>query len=87
MNRWTPVLIAPECHVSDCHHGGDQYTMVKCRCCEQWYCSDHVDMQETVRQVRTVDPVLHGLSYYVGLCLGCCGAIRQQHPTNSAWLR
>ena len=87
MNQRTPVLISPECHAAECHNSGDQYTMIKCRNCEQWYCSEHVDMQETALQVKTVDPVLHGLAYYVGLCLGCRGTMREQHPTNSAWLR
>ena len=40
-----------------------QYTMVKCRCCEQWYCSDRVDTQETVQLVKTVDRAFRGLSY------------------------
>jgi hypothetical protein len=86
LKRWNPLLIAPECHAADCQHAGDQYTMIKCRCCEQWYCSDHVDTQETVQLVKTVDRAFQGLSYYMGLCLGCRGEMRQQRPTNSHWL-
>ncbi len=86
LRRSKPVLIAPECHAPDCHHAGDQYTMVKCRSCEQWFCSDHVDTEETVQLVKTVDRAFQGLSYYAGLCLACHGEIRQQKPTNSRWL-
>jgi hypothetical protein len=81
-----PTLIAPECHAPDCHYDGDQYVMVKCRCCGHWFCPEHVDAEESVRLINTTEPAVEGLSYYLGLCLGCRGAMRQQHPTNSAWL-
>lgn len=86
LKRSKPVLIAPECHAPDCHYDGDQYTMIKCRSCEQWFCPDHIDAQETVQLIKTVDPTFQGISYYVGLCLGCRGTMRQQQPTTSRWL-
>jgi hypothetical protein len=84
--RKPPTIIVPECHASDCHHDGDQYTMVKCRNCDQWYCTDHIVMQEGAHQIKSVDPALHGVTYYLGLCLGCLGSERQQRPVNTTWI-
>ena len=86
MRRSSSVLIAPECHASGCHHDGDQYTMIKCRQCQHWYCPEHVDMSETARLITLADPKLQNLSYYLGLCFSCRGALREQQPARSAWL-
>ena len=83
-----PVFIAPECHVQGCHYDGDQYTMVKCRVCDHWFCPEHLGSNETVRRVSMVDTGLPGLSYYLGLCADCRQKLSQRRrPVDSSWLR
>jgi hypothetical protein len=60
--------------------------MIKCRQCQHWYCPEHVDMSETARLITLADPKLQNLSYYLGLCFSCRGALREQQPARSAWL-
>ena len=86
MRRATYMLIAPECYAPGCHHDGDQYTMIKCRECHRWYCPEHVDQQEAVRLITLAHPAPQSLSYYLGLCFACRGALRERQPTQSAWL-
>jgi hypothetical protein len=46
MRRTAPLLIAPECSASGCHHNGDQYLMIKCRSCDRWFCEEHFEAAE-----------------------------------------
>jgi hypothetical protein len=66
----TPVLITPECEAPGCHVSGDQYTMVRCRGCSAWFCSEHIAAEVPVTLIRPAPRVL-GLSYYQGICLAC----------------
>ena len=67
----TPVLITPECAARACGVAGDQYTMVRCRGCEAWFCAEHIAAEEGVTLVRTVSRALNGLAYYQGICVPC----------------
>lgn len=88
MRKTAPAVIAPECHADGCHHDGDQYTMVKCRSCDHWFCTEHLDSQDTIRRVSMVETGLPGLTYYQGLCATCRGQHAQQRrPVDSSWLR
>ncbi len=83
-----PTVIAPECHVQGCHYDGDQYTMVKCRSCDHWFCPEHLGSNETVRRVSMVDTGLPGLSYYLGLCAECRNKLSMKRPpVDSSFLR
>ena len=82
-----PLLIAPECHASGCHHGGDQYTMVKCRACGHWFCPEHLLSDDGARSVTLVDSGMRGLSYYQGHCAACRERLLARTPVNSTWLR
>jgi hypothetical protein len=87
-DREAPVFIAPECHAAGCHRNGDQYTMVKCRVCDNWFCAEHLDTHDTVRRVSMVDTGMPGLTYYLGLCLDCREKLsRRRRPVDSSWLR
>lgn len=88
MRKTAPAVIAPECHADGCHHDGDQYTMVKCRACDHWFCTEHLDSQDTIRRIAIMETGLPGLNYYLGLCATC----RDQHApqrrrVDSSWLR
>ena len=65
------ILLTPECEAPGCHAAGDQYTMVRCRGCGGWFCTDHIDAQEGVTLVHPVPRVLKDLAYYQGICLAC----------------
>jgi hypothetical protein len=65
------ILLTPECEAPGCYVAGDQYTMVRCRACAGWFCTDHIDAQEGVTLVRPVPRVLKDLAYYEGICLAC----------------
>jgi hypothetical protein len=71
MTLATPLLILPGCHARGCEAAGDQYSMVLCRKCHEWFCAEHIDTHVGV-ELRSADsPRLRGLSYYQGLCLHC----------------
>lgn len=66
-----PLLVLPGCHARGCDVAGDQYSMVLCRKCRQWFCAKHIDTDEGV-QMRSADsPRLRGLLYYEGRCQHC----------------
>ena len=67
----SPMLITPECEASGCYVAGDQYTMVRCRDCGGWFCTDHIAAQEGVTLIHPVSRVIRGLAYYQGICLTC----------------
>jgi hypothetical protein len=88
MQHSAPIFIAPECHAPGCHHDGDQYTMVKCRSCDHWFCTEHLDSQDTIRRISIVETGLPGLSYYLGLCTTCRGTqVQRRRRVDSSWLR
>jgi hypothetical protein len=68
------TLITPECEAPDCSVGGDQYTMVRCRGCQAWFCPEHIVAQEGVTLVRPAPSTLRGLAYYQGICRACLEA-------------
>jgi hypothetical protein len=87
MRKSTPVFIAPECHVPACRRAGDQYTMVKCRSCDQWFCSEHLHSQDTIRRSSIMDIGLPGFAYYLGLCAECGDKeSSRRRPVDSMWL-
>lgn len=59
------TLITPECEFLDCGVGGDQYTKVRCRGCQAWFCP--------------APSTLKGLANYEGLCLACL-QVQQRSP-------
>ena len=67
----TAILLTPEREAPGCHVAGDQYTMVRCRGCGGWFCTDHIDAQESVTLVHPAPRVLRGLAYYQGICTVC----------------
>ena len=71
MTSATPLLIVPGCHARGCDVAGDQYSMVLCRKCRQWFCAAHIDTHEGVHLLSADSPGLRGLAYYQGLCLRC----------------
>src|SRR5262245_47967220 len=75
----TPMVITPECGAPGCSVTGDQYTMVRCRLCDHWFCPDHIDAEEGVTLARPVRPALRGLAYYQGLCVLCQRAPATSH--------
>ena len=88
MRHRSPTVIAPECHVAGCHHTGDQFTMVKCRVCTQWYCAEHLGTQDTIRRSSIMDTGRKGLSYYLGLCASCSEQLAlKRRAVGSTWLR
>jgi hypothetical protein len=73
------TLITPECEAPGCSVGGDQYTMVHCRGCGAWFCSEHIAAQEGVTLVRPAPRALSGLAYYQGICVPCQQARHRTH--------
>lgn len=71
MSAPATTLIIPRCQAHGCSVAGDQYTMVRCRKCDGWYCSDHIAIHETVRLITVAAGPAKGLSYYVGICARC----------------
>lgn len=94
MRRTAPLLIAPECSGSGCHHNADQYLMIKCRSCDRWFCEEHFEAAEgsesdsgnenrnqritNVPTVKLVKTGLDNLTFYVGSCMACRAKQRQQ---------
>lgn len=66
-----PLLITPECHAPGCGVTGDQYTMVRCRRCGAWFCSEHIAAAEGAILVRLGSSALSDLAYYQGICVPC----------------
>jgi hypothetical protein len=64
------TLITPECEAHGCGVSGDQYTMIRCRECSAWFCSEHIAADAGVTLIRPAPRVL-GLAYYQGICLAC----------------
>ena len=78
--QWpAPTLITPECDAPGCDVAGDQYTMVRCRGCGAWFCSEHIDGEEGVTLVRPRGRALSGLAYYQGICIPCRQAHERTH--------
>jgi hypothetical protein len=73
------TLITPECEAAGCSVSGDQYTMVRCRGCGAWFCSEHIAAQEGVTLVHPAPRVLRHLAYYQGICLTCEQARERTH--------
>ena len=73
------TLITPECEAPGCSVSGDQYTMVRCRGCGAWFCSEHIAAEEGVTLVRPARRVLRNLAYYEGICLACQ---QERQPTH-----
>jgi hypothetical protein len=73
MQKSTPMLITPTCHVPGCPHDGDQDTMVKCRTCEQWFCLQHFAYQDPIRRASSGERGVAGLASSRGLCAACRG--------------
>jgi hypothetical protein len=73
------TLITPECSGPGCHITGDQYTMIRCRRCSAWFCSEHIAAQEEVTLVRPAPRVLSDLAYYQGICVACWQAGQRTH--------
>jgi hypothetical protein len=65
------MLFTLECETSGCHVAGDQYTMVRCRGCGGWFCTDHIDAQESVTLIYLAPRALKDLAYYQGVCQTC----------------
>jgi hypothetical protein len=87
MKKSGPVFIAPECHVPGCRQAGDQFTMVKCRYCDHWFCAEHLNSRDTIRRSSIVETGLRGLSYYIGVCADCSEKQAQKRrPVGSTWL-
>jgi hypothetical protein len=74
-----PTVITPECHARGCSVSGDQYTMVRCRRCDAWFCPDHIDPAEGVRLVTHHRAPLVGLTVYIGICRTCRTCQHQRH--------
>jgi hypothetical protein len=97
MKEAAPLLIAPECSAPGCHHDGDQYMMIKCHSCDQWFCEEHYEMLEwngrqgqritAVPTVKLVKTGLDGLAYYLGSCMACREKRTGRRPVDSSWLR
>ena len=88
MRKSKPVVIAPECHEPGCHHAGDQFTMVKCRSCDHWFCAEHLGTQDTIRRSSIMETGVKGLAYYLGLCASCREKqLQKRSPVGSTWLR
>jgi hypothetical protein len=66
-----PIVITPECHAHGCSISGDQYTMVRCRRCDAWFCPDHIDPAEGVRLITHHSAPLVGVAFYIGMCQTC----------------
>ena len=64
------MLLTPECGAPGCHVAGDQFTMVRCRGCGGWFCTDHI-AQEDVTLIYLAPRVLKDLAYYQGMCQTC----------------
>jgi hypothetical protein len=75
-----PMLITPECGAPGCSVVGDQYTMVRSRGCDHWFCPDHLAADEGATLVRLDRPALRGLAYYQGSCVPCRQARRRIPP-------
>jgi hypothetical protein len=65
------IVITPECRARGCSVSGDQYTMVRCRRCDAWFCPDHIDPAEGVRLVTHHCAPLVGVAFYIGTCQTC----------------
>ena len=88
MEKPGPVFIAPECHEPGCRRAGDQYTMVKCRMCDHWFCAEHLHTQDTIRRSSIMDIGIPGFAYYLGLCAGCGEKqANRRRAVDSTWLR
>jgi hypothetical protein len=72
------TLITPECEAPGCRVSGDQYTMIRCRACSAWFCSEHIAAEAGVMLVRPAPRIL-SLSYYEGMCLACQKERQQTH--------
>jgi hypothetical protein len=73
LSRHLPAstLITPECDAPGCGVAGDQYTMIHCRVCGEWFCPEHIAADEGVTLVRPTSRPLSGLAYYQGSCVPC----------------
>jgi hypothetical protein len=65
------TLMTPECGTPGCNVAGDQYTMVHCRECKEWFCPDHIAAEEGVKLVCPSPRSLLSLRYYEGSCVPC----------------
>jgi hypothetical protein len=72
------TLITPECEAPGCSVSGDQYTMIRCRKCSAWFCSEHIDADAGVTLVRPAPRILT-LAYYEGICSVCKQERQQTH--------
>jgi hypothetical protein len=73
------TLITPECEAPGCSVSGDRYTMVRCRGCSAWFCSEHIAAEEGVTLIRPAPRVLQSLAYYQGICRACQVQRQQTH--------
>lgn len=71
MSAKAPLLITPECGTQGCSVTGDQYTMVRCRGCNRWYCADHTATEDLVEVKHTHDANTGDITFYQGLCRSC----------------
>jgi hypothetical protein len=86
MNRWTPVLIARSVMRQTASMPVIRIPWSSVAAVSSGFAQTTSTRRKPFGRSRPWIQY-YSLSYYVGLCLGCCGTIRQQHPTNSAWLR
>jgi hypothetical protein len=70
------TLITPECETPGCRVAGDQHTMIRCRKCSAWFCSEHIAADSEVTLLRPAPWILN-LAYYEGIC-SACQQVRQQ---------
>lgn len=71
MSAKSALLITPECGSAGCNVTGDQYTMVRCRACGHWVCTEHTAAEEHVELRKAGNLEGASVAYYQGLCRAC----------------